>query len=188
MRVSDPEVSKLVRGNQNIPRTRSLFADVAKDYNLSQEELDNAPYWLERSIYTDKRPVMKEFFLLEEDPTGYSTAIKFFGSYDHWLMMMRNSTWFREAVERLKEELYIRLKSKSVKRIAEIAFNPEDRQSLAAAKYLATADYDKSDGRGRPSKAEVTGKLKEAVQIAEADKEDMERIGLRLVTSSGVKK
>lgn len=168
-------------------RTRSLFVDVQR-HMRSEEDIEASLYWLERRNYTDDdtRPVLKEHYLASMDPTGYETAIKFLGSYDHWDYMMKSCAWFRDAVNQWKEELEVRLKSKAIAKIKEIAFS-EDKQSLAAAKYIATADYDKVDGRGRPSNVEIRGKLKEAIEISEADKADMERIGLKLVSNNSKK-
>jgi len=163
-------------------KTRSLFVDVCKKFFMDEESIKNAPYWLDiKTDLKDPRPSVRDHFLVSEDPTGYETALKFFGCYEHWEFMYSKSDWFKEAVDTWKLELYARLKSKAVRKIRDIAFSDDDKQALAAAKYLATAEYDKVDGRGRPSAAEVKGKLKEAVKILDADREDMERIGLRLV-------
>jgi hypothetical protein len=53
-------------------------------------------------------------------------------------------------------------------------------QALAAAKFIATGEYDKSS-RGRPSKAELDGKLKEAAQALSVEDEDLKRIGLKVI-------
>jgi hypothetical protein len=176
----NPEVWRKVRGPTGY-KTRGLFIDVQRSMR-EKEEYDNAPYWLERRNYTkdDKRPVFKEHFLACLDPTGYETAIKYLGSYEHWEHMMENCPWFRDAVNRWTKELEARIKSKAIAKIQEIAFS-DDRQALAAAKYLATHDYNKVDGRGRPSKEEIRGKLKEAIEVSESDKADMERMGLTLI-------
>lgn len=176
----NPELWKALRSPTGY-RTRSLFADVQR--HLRQpEDYNSSPYWLERKNYTedDPRPVMKEHYIASMDPTGYETALKFLGSYDHWEYMIKNCAWFREAVADWKQILEARIKSKAIAKIQEIAFS-EDKQALGAAKYLATLDYEKTDGRGRPSTAEKTGKLKEAIMIAEAEREDMERIGLSVI-------
>lgn len=163
-------------------KTRSLFVDICKRFFMDDDVINAAPYWLDVKTNTsDGRPSVREHFLVSEDPTGYETAMKFFGCYEHWEFMYNKSDWFKEAVDTWRTELYTKLKSKAVKKIRDIAFEEENSQSLAAAKYLATAEYDKVDGRGRPTTAEVKGALKKAVQIADADREDMERIGLRLI-------
>lgn len=180
MSTENIELWKKTRGPTGY-RTRSMFIDVQRSLR-EKEDYENAPYWLERRNYTedDTRPVLKEAYIAEMDPTGYRVALKFFGSFEHWLFMLENCVWFREAVANWKTELEHKLKAMAIAKIQEIAFS-EDKQALAAAKYLATKDYDKEDGRGRPSNAEVKGHLRTAIQIADADREDMERIGLKLV-------
>lgn len=174
----DPQ---LLRASNGL-RTRSLFVDVLKKGFASIEEQDNAIYWLDYKMdVKDKRPSIREHYIVCMDPTGYETAIKYFNTYDHWDYMYKNCTWFKESVDTWKTEIQAKMKSRALKVIQEIANNPEDKQALAASKYLANAEYDKVDNRGRPSAEVVKGKLKEAIQIADADREDMERIGLRLI-------
>lgn len=159
-------------------RTRSLFVDVCRK-NLLDESF--CLYWLDvKTDPADPRPSIREHFLLSMDPTGYETAMKYFGSYEHWEVLLK-TPWFKESHDKWQSELAAKIKSKAIRVIREIAENPEDKQALAASKYLATAEYNKVDNRGRPSKEEVTGKLKQAVEIAEADLDDMKRIGLKVV-------
>lgn len=154
--------------------TRSMFADIMMKGSMSNPEI--APYWLERNLDGDKRLVMRDHFIATMDPTGYKTAIKFLGNYEHWEVLM-GVEWFRSSVEKWVQEVKARQKSLAIEKIMDIALS-DTSQSLAAAKYIATADYDKKDGRGRPSAAEVKGELKKAIQVADEDKDDMARIGL----------
>lgn len=160
-------------------KSRALFFDVCRRFSM--EDVD-CLYWLDFKPEGRKEPSFREHFMLSEDPTGYETAMKYLGSYEHWEVLKR-TVWFKEALQIWENDLHAKLKAKAIKVIQNIAFDPEDKQSLAAAKYIATAEYNKIDNRGRPSKEMITGKLKEAVAVAEADREDMERIGLRLVKS-----
>lgn len=163
-------------------RTRSLFVDICTTDPRLKERVDEAVYYLGvKEDRSDPRPSVREHFILSMDPTGYETAVQFFGTYEHWEFMYSNCPWFKKEVDIWKNEIFAKMKSMAIKKIKDIAYSEDDKQALAAAKYLATREYDKEDTRGRPSKAEITGKLKEAVQIADADREDMERIGLRLV-------
>lgn len=155
--------------------TRSLFADVMEAFVIPGSE--EAPFWLERNYLGDNRPVMREHFLLSMDPTGYKTAIEFLGCYEHWEVLVSRCSWFRNPLERWTREVKARQKASAIEKIMEIALG-ESSQSLAAAKYIATADYDKLDGRGRPTSAELKGELKRQVKIAEEEADDMARIGL----------
>ena len=93
--------------------------------------------------------------------------------------MLEKCSWFREAHDKWQKELRMREKSQAIKKIKEIA-ESDSSQALAASKYLATADYDKKDSRGRPSKAEIKGELKRSVRLIEEDAADGERIGIRM--------
>lgn len=159
-------------------QTRSLFADVMESFMM--QDADKAPYWFERRLTKDSRPCMRDHYITVMDPTGYKTAIKFLGCYEHWETMVERCAWFREALARWDRELHTKQKSRAVDKIREIA-EGDSTQALAAAKYLATADYNKLDGRGRPSAAEVKGKLKEQVEMLEADREDLERMGISVL-------
>lgn len=163
-------------------KTRSLFVDICNKFFLSDEDKENALYWLDiKTDPKDPRPSVRDHFIVSLDPTGYETALKFFGCMEHWDFMYEKCSWFKEAVDTWKLEVYAKIKSMAVSKIKQVAFSDDDKQALAAAKYLATAEYDKVDGRGRPSAAEVKGKLREVIKIAEDDLADMERINLRLV-------
>ena len=72
----------------------------------------------------------------------------------------------------------IKLRSMAVKNI--IAFSMADIPiALQAAKWLAEKGYDLK--RGRPSKAEKEGLLKQEAKLRDVVAEDMERVGLSLV-------
>ena len=53
-------------------------------------------------------------------------------------------------------------------------------QALAAAKFIAMQEYDKSI-RGRPSKAALEGELKRAAEALTIEDDDMARIGLSVI-------
>lgn len=113
-------------------------------------------------------PSIHQLFLKEDDPTEYRFAIKYFDSWHHW-KMVRECAWFKPVYEAMKEELEIRLKSKAVADLRNIARDP--KAAVQVNRYLIEKGYvDKEDTRGRPSKQ----KIKE-----EADKifKDMEVIG-----------
>lgn len=158
-------------------RTRSLFADVLGDMALDGAK--EAPFWLSRNHKDDGRPVMREHYIMSGDPTGYQTAIKFLGCYEHWEAMVDRCPWFREALAKWKVELQTRQKAAAVQKILDIALS-DSSQSLAAAKYIATMDYEKTLDRGRPSKAEIKGELKRQVKLLEDDADDAARIGVEI--------
>jgi len=98
--------------------TRSLFADVMDSFMMQGG--DEAPFWLERNHKDDGRPVMREHFILSGDPTGYQTAVKFLGCYEHWEVMEKRCPWFREALSKWKIELQTRQKALAIQKILDI--------------------------------------------------------------------
>lgn len=120
-------------------------------------------------------------FLAEGDPTGYKWAMKYLGDWHHWKKLM-NCPWFREAYDVWMEEFKASLRAEALDNIRAIASGGSS-QALAAAKYLATYDWEKAT-KGRPSKAEIAGELKRQVRMMEEQDEDAERIGLKTVPNS----
>jgi hypothetical protein len=88
--------------------------------------------------------------------------------------------WFREAYEVWIAELNLQLKSDAITKVLEIMNGENGAQALAAAKFIATAEYDKSV-RGRPSKQELEGQLKKAAEALTVEDEDLARIGLKVI-------
>ena len=119
-------------------------------------------------------------FLELGDPTGYLWAMKYLGSMEHWTKLC-NCKWFKPRFDEWVYQLKAGLRVKALDRIKEIA-ESQSAQSLAAAKYLATADWEKQETtRGRPSKLEVNRELKKQMALAEMEDEDYKRaIGITL--------
>lgn len=76
--------------------------------------------------------------------------------------------WFRDAYEVWITELNLQLKSEAIAKALEIMNGENGAQALAAAKFIATAEYDKNI-RGRPSKQELEGQLKKAAEALTFD-------------------
>lgn len=130
------------------------------------------------TLYEDKPGLInaRKTFVELGDPTGYQWAVLYLGDWSHWEELWKAS-WFREAVEVWRNELRMKQQAEAIKTISKIAANPEDKQSLSAAKYLAEQAWTKGQ-RGRPSKSEVQGNLKKAIEAMSVEDEDLKRIGL----------
>lgn len=133
------------------------------------------------SLYQDKPGLIncRKTFVELGDPTGYKWSMKYLEDYEHWKALMK-AAWFREAYDVWMNELKMKTRAEALDTIREIAANGVPAQSLVAAKYLAGFEWEKSS-RGRPSKDEINGKLKEAVKALSEEDADAERIGLRVV-------
>lgn len=119
-------------------------------------------------------------FIALGDPTGYLWATTYLKSWDHFLQLLK-AKWFRSEYDKWTEELKIILRQKAVEKIKEIATG-DSSQALAAAKYIASAEWEKStSGRGRPSKSDITGELKKAAEAAASDNDDAQRVGLKVI-------
>ena len=128
------------------------------------------------TLYSDKPGLVngRTSFVELGDPTGYKWALKYLGDYDHWLKLCKCS-WFQEALEVWQNELKQKVRADALETIRAISKSENQAQALPAAKYLAGYEWEKG-GRGRPSKEEVSGKLKEQVRLLEDEDEDYKRI------------
>lgn len=179
-----PNLNKL-KGDGNQWLTRGLFADMIRAFKgpeISQEEIANAPYWLDTNEAGDSRPTMRVEYIKLGQLTGVKLYNKYFGGYPHFQRLM-DAAWFRESFEAWQKELHADLKAKAFQVIQEIA-EQGGAQGLAANKYIIEAlDEPKTSGRGRPSKEEVQGELKKQIRIHSEQDDDAKRVGLRLVVN-----
>lgn len=114
-------------------------------------------------------------FLELKDPTGYKWAMMYLGEWSHWKHLLKLQ-WFQTALAGWKEELDELIKSEAIQKIAEVAAG-SSQSAFQAAKFLATQDYKKGPhGRGRPTTAEVSGELKQAMLVVAAEDEDYQRM------------
>ena len=122
---------------------------------------------------------LREEYIKDSDPTGYKTALRIFGEFAYW-EYLSGIRWFAEALEVWNKELDAKLKSEGISKIRELA-KGEDPKALNAARFLATLEYKKGGTtlkRGRPSKEEIEGNLKQELKERDAVDEDAERIKL----------
>jgi hypothetical protein len=155
--------------------TQALFVE-------THQELETTGFQPIFTLYGERDGYIsaRKTFVELGDPTGYKWAMEYLGDYNHWHKLMQ-SPWFRDAYDVWIAELNAKNQSEAISRILEIS-KTDSPQALPAAKYIAESGWSKPAAkRGRPSKAEITGELKEAVRVAENTADDMKRIGLRLV-------
>tara|TARA_R110000823_G_scaffold33328_1_gene93356 strand:+ start:303 stop:794 length:492 start_codon:yes stop_codon:yes gene_type:complete len=120
---------------------------------------------------------LHKIYLSMEDPTEYEFAIAVFDDFSVWENLC-NLSWFKHHHLQMQKELVLKLKARTVKNM--INDLNEGKASYNAQKYLADAGYLEGNDkkRGRPSKDELNGALKQAA-IDKADTEDdANRIGL----------
>lgn len=167
--IRDPGSNKLL--------TVSLFADVQADSYDNEYPEDERPLWLEYNEKGDDRPVFREVYLEKMELSGAAAAVQLFGCTEQLDHLLRRSAWFRAAFERMQKELKDRLVAAAQQKIFEIMMSEDSPSSaLSAAKYIHSSMNPTGDTRGRPSKAEVKGKLKDLAKAAYEDDADFDRI------------
>lgn len=164
------------RAENNIWLTEALFHNRAS----MKPQKD----WVYQPLFDlfDDRPGLinaRTTFVQMRDPTGRKWALTYLGDWNHWLRLMK-CPWFREAYQIWIAELNLQLKSEAISKVMEIMNGENGAQALAAAKFIATGEYDKAT-KGRPSKTELEGELKRAARELEVEDEDLARIGLKVI-------
>ncbi len=120
---------------------------------------------------------LHKIYLSMEDPTEYEFAMAVFGDYSVWENLC-NLSWFKHHHAQMQKELVLKLKARTVKNM--INDLNEGKASYNAQKYLADAGYLEGNDkkRGRPSKDELNGALKQAAMDKADTEDDANRIGL----------
>ena len=157
-------------------RTRSLFKETIDPTSIASGW---TPEFTLKEQDDDGLPSMRRLYMDIGDPTEYQFAMDVLGSWEHWCKMCE-SKWFSEHVEKWRAELETKLRSDAVMDLVEIA-KAGTGQSTQAAKWLAEgrwkeASERKATKRGRPSKAEVRGALREEVEARTEEDEEAARV------------
>lgn len=160
-------------GNQKY--SQQLFLEKWRDMPL-EKRIAEPPFTLNTPV--EGYVCFRTEYVADADPSGYTTAMRIFKDYEYWKFLMKVS-WFREAVDSWNDELDAKLYAEAMSRIRSISNDEDHKGSLQAAKFLATQGY-KVDGskakRGRPSKEEVQGILKQTAEATRELEEDAQRI------------
>lgn len=156
--------------------TQMLFADV-----LKREGKDDCPFWLETNQLNDKRPVFRDEFLRLNDPTGYELAMLHLGNVEHLEHLLNKVGWFRSRFEEWRKELILKQQSLAKQVLLDLTSSEKESIALSAAKAIldqgkTTKKEEVHKKRGRPSKDEVKGKLKEEARTEEETEADYQRI------------
>lgn len=116
-------------------------------------------------------PSLYRLYMEADDPTEYSFAIRYLDGWEHWQNLTQMG-WFKPFVNKWRKELEVRVRSKVLLAIREVAQDDKAKEKYQAMKFLVNAGWKESNARkgaGRPSKEEVE---KAANQIAQ-DKHDL---------------
>ena len=151
-------------------RTQSLFFEF---YIKGETGAKYPPVFTLKEREWQGLPSMKQLFLSYEDPTGYAFAIAVLGSYSHWKKLC-TLKWFNEHLSEWQDELEVRLRSKGLRNVVNVA-KGTTASAFNASKWLADRGW--APKRGRPSATEKKAELKRQTQIEEAIEADAERMG-----------
>ena len=158
-------------------RTQSLF------WEMRDSSMD--PIWSTKDydlVKGDKTyKSLKNIYMSYTHVPGfeYDFAMDLFGSWDHWLKLCNDTTpAIKDMIKGWRDELDVRIKAKGIKSIILHSLD-DDPKGLQAAKYLVEKGYESK--RGRPSKAEVERETKIQAGVNKELKDDMERIGLKVM-------
>lgn len=119
--------------------------------------------------------VFHDRFVALEDITEYKAAIELVGSWEEWNRIKRDWPEFCGHIAAWIEEIETKLKAEAIAKITQLC-RSETQQAFQAAKFLATKEYSREAGKGRPSKAERRREAKVIAQAAAETKEEEGRI------------
>lgn len=119
-------------------------------------------------------PSIKRLFVEMEDTTEYLFANEYFDNFQHW-KKIKSTNWFAPLYLEMKEELLLKLQAKALSKIRSLEDDP--KVSYHVNKYLLEEGYkDKTDTRGRPSKAKIKEEADRLVLSHSEINEDYERL------------
>jgi hypothetical protein len=154
------------KDEQNKYRTQALFYEYYIDQSHAVFTLADEDREIDGKVYYS----LKKLYLEIADPTEYLFAMQVFKSYPHWLRLRKY--FLKDRINSWVEELDLKLRAEGIKQNI-IAAN---KGNYNAAKWLADRGWEQQ--RGRPSKAEKEGKLKQDAALINDVEKDMARIGL----------
>lgn len=167
----------------NARKTRALFYDVLRDIFNKEYDISEAMYALTDDKEIEGYPSLHRLYLEMEDPTEYDFANKYFENYEHWVMVLE-SPHVGNLINDWRRELDLRLRAKALNNIKEIAANEMDKNHWLANKLLVSQSWIPKDtqkelvknGRGRPSKEEISRTARQMAQDEMDIENDLKRV------------
>lgn len=151
--------------------TKGLFKEtITSDH----KKIYTPPYTL-KDYHTETEKSLYLLYMSYDDPTEYQFAKDWLGGWAHWQKLCA-TTWFAPIVAEWREEMEIKLRSKGVLAMAELAVSGKE----SAAKWLAEGGFKGKRQAGRPTKEEKAGELKKQSRLRDDLKADMERLGIEV--------
>lgn len=157
--------------------TQSLFIEWKREGCPAKWTIYEQDYIVDGKTY----PSLKKLFLAYDHVPGneYEFALEVIGSWEHWQVLTKSKR-LGEFISAWREELEVKTRAKAIKSI--ISTSLENTSAGAtASKWLAEKGY--APKRGRPTKAEKAGYIKQETSLEKEIEGDLERVGLKIVGS-----
>ena len=171
------ELQELFKDSIGRWRTASLFEETCDD------PAKYPPIYTLNGGDTSSCVSLKDKYLELADTTEYVFAKMYLGGYDHWKRICESYV-LKPYIADWRLELDKRLQANYLTQLREIAAGTGNA-ALSATKYLleTQTSFGKNGTakRGRPSKEEVAGNLKEETRTAKELAEDAARLGIKVV-------
>jgi len=153
----------------NVHFTKGLFyeLEVSGRYKYTMFTLGRTSFKIEDRKYYS----LYELYMSCSDPTEYEFASTWLGGWDHWQKMV-SSPALINYVERWREEMEVRTRSRGLKQVLHAAADG----NYNASKYVSDGGWIKK--RGRPSKVEIEGEKRKTALIHNEVSDDAKRLGI----------
>lgn len=159
--------------------TSQLFWDMQIDQPIASRIIE--PMF---TLHEDKPGLInfRKEYVRDMDPTGHKTANRLLESYEHYNMLMKLK-WFKDAKKEWDKELGAKMEQEATDVLMEIMKGGEDfktTERISAAKVILgkakVVNKEPLQQKGRPSKAQIEGELKEQARLTKEEQEDLKRI------------
>lgn len=153
----------------------SLFVDFGRNH-------EGARYCLGPKDHPSGKYInLHKAYLDMEDATEWDFAHKYFANWEHWTMIC-NSPRIAPYIENWRRELEIKLRSRALKEIVNVAQEGGNRafeanKFLVSSGWLSADEKKETKKRGRPTKESVKNKaVREFIEHGEQIDEDFAKL------------
>ena len=154
--------------------TRALFLEE------SYEDRTYVLYTL-KDFTHDGFQSLYQLYMGYNDLTEIKVAQECFEGWEHWQMVC-NSSWFKPYIARWREELELRIRSKALANVLDVANDKYDKQRYEANKFLLSGSWKtktEKEAVGRPSKEKIKADAQLLFEKSRKEEDDYKRLGLQ---------
>lgn len=149
-------------------------------FELDDAEKTQAIYTLKDYDHTVNGvlyPSLRKLYVETEDPTEYSFAVQYLDGWSHW-KKLSSASFFQDHLKDWREELNVRIRSKNLAKIKEVA-SQNLKESYQAQKFLTTGGWQiesEKEKVGRPTKEKIKQEAEKIFEARSEVDEDYDRI------------